>query len=65
VHALEEPGSDARRTVGAEIERALAEDGAEAIVLGCAGMTDLVRHLERSLGAPVLGKPLRRVRFEV
>jgi allantoin racemase len=54
VLALEEPGSDARRMVEAEIERALAEDGAEAIVLGCAGMTDLVRELERSVGAPVL-----------
>ena len=54
VLALEEPGSDARRTIEAEIERALAEDGAEAIVLGCAGMTDLVRELERSVGAPVL-----------
>ena len=39
--ALEEPGSDARRLIEREIERALAEDGAEAIVLGCAGMTEL------------------------
>jgi allantoin racemase len=54
VLALEEPGSDARRMIEAEIKRALAEDGAEAIVLGCAGMTDLVRELERSVGAPVL-----------
>ena len=54
VLALEEPGSDARRMIEAEIKRALAEDGAEAIVLGCAGMTDLVRELERSVGASVL-----------
>jgi allantoin racemase len=54
VLALEEPGSDARRTIQAEIKRALAEDGVEAIVLGCAGMTDLMRELERSVGAPVL-----------
>jgi allantoin racemase len=54
VLALEGPGSDARRMIEAEIKRALAEDGAEAIVLGCAGMTDLVRDLERSVGAPVL-----------
>ena len=45
VLALEEPGSGARRTIEQEIERALAEDGAEAIVLGCAGMTDLARDL--------------------
>ena len=52
--ALEEPGSDARMTIEREIERALAEDGAEAIVLGCAGMTDLARDLERKAGVPVL-----------
>lgn len=54
VLALEEPGSQARRTIQDEIERALAEDGAEAIVLGCAGMTDLARDLEREVGVPVL-----------
>ena len=52
--ALEEPGSDARMTIEREIERALAEDGAEAIVLGCAGMTDLAHDLERKAGVPVL-----------
>ncbi len=51
VLALEEPGSDARRVIEAEIKRALAEDGADAIVLGCAAMTNLVRDLERSVGA--------------
>jgi len=54
VLALEEPGSDALRTIEAEIERALIEDGAQAIVLGCAGMTDLARDLERRAGVPVL-----------
>jgi len=54
VLALEEPGSDARRAIEKEIERALADDGAEAIVLGCAGMTDLARDLERAAGVPVL-----------
>jgi allantoin racemase len=54
VLALEEPGSDACRTIEAEIGRALAEDGAEAIVLGCAGMTDLARSLALKAGAPVL-----------
>jgi len=53
VLALEEPG-DARGLIEAEIVRALAEDGAEAIVLGCAGMTDLARDLEGRVGAPVL-----------
>jgi allantoin racemase len=54
VLALEEPGSNARKTIAAEIARALDEDGAEAIVLGCAGMTDLARDLEQQCGAPVL-----------
>jgi allantoin racemase len=54
VLALEEPGSDACRAIEAEIERAVAEDGAEAIVLGCVGMTDLARDLERKAGVPVL-----------
>ncbi len=54
VLALEEPGSDARRTIAAEIARALRDDGAEAIVLGCAGMTDLARDLERKAGVPVI-----------
>src|SRR5579863_777078 len=45
VLALEEPGSAARKAIERQIERALTEDGAEAIVLGCAGMTDLARDL--------------------
>jgi len=54
VLALEAPGSEARQTIEKEIARALAEDDAEAIVLGCAGMTDLARDLERNVGVPVL-----------
>jgi allantoin racemase len=54
VLALEDPDSGARRLIETEIERALAEDGAEAIVLGCAGMTDLARDLERKSGVPVI-----------
>ena len=54
VLALEEPGSPARDKIRAEIERALTQDGAEAIVLGCAGMTDLARSFEAEFGVPVL-----------
>ncbi len=54
VLALEEEGSSARRAVEYEIFRALAEEKAEAIVLGCAGMTDLARDLEKKAGVPVL-----------
>jgi allantoin racemase len=54
VLALEEEGSAARRAIEDEILRALAEENAEAIVLGCAGMTDLARDLEKKAGVPVL-----------
>ena len=43
VLALEDEASDARARIDAEIARALAEDRAEAIVLGCAGMAKLAR----------------------
>jgi len=54
VLALEDEGSDARSRIEAEIARALDEDGAEAIVLGCAGMADLARALGERFGVPVL-----------
>ena len=37
-----------------EIDRAMAEDGAEAIVLGCAGMADLMACLSNRFGLPVI-----------
>ena len=54
VLALEDPGSDAAARIAAEIERAKAEDRAEAIVLGCAGMADLAARLTAAHGLPVL-----------
>jgi allantoin racemase len=51
---LERPGSDARDRISAEIGRAIAEDRAEAIVLGCAGMTNLADDLALQHGLPVL-----------
>lgn len=51
---LEHPGSDARIRISAEIGRAVAEDRAEAIVLGCAGMADLADALAAEHGLPVL-----------
>ena len=54
VLALEDEGSDARRRIEAEIGRALEDDGAEAIVLGCAGMADLAKALSERFGVPVL-----------
>lgn len=51
---LEEPESDASARIGAEIARAITDDRAEAIVLGCAGMTDLAGRLSADHGVPVL-----------
>ncbi|TCR86050.1 aspartate/glutamate racemase family protein [Rhizobium sp. BK376] len=51
---LENPASGAIGKLRSEIERALSEDGAEAIVLGCAGMTDLARDLQAIYGVPVV-----------
>ena len=51
---LEEPGSDARLKVRDEILRARDEDGCEAVILGCAGMADLVEWLTEECGIPVI-----------
>ncbi len=54
VLALDEPGSPARALIGAEIEAALREDRAEAIVLGCAGMAHFADAMSRQYGVPVI-----------
>jgi len=51
---LERPGSDACRTISAEIATALSDDGVDAIVLGCAGMADLAHQLSVEHGVPVI-----------
>ncbi|WGD29536.1 aspartate/glutamate racemase family protein [Ancylobacter sp. WKF20] len=51
---LEDPASDARARISAEIGRAVVADKAEAIVLGCAGMADLARALADEHGVPVI-----------
>jgi allantoin racemase len=54
VLALEDPASGAREKLSAEIARAKAEEGAEAIVLGCAGMADLAASLALEHELPVI-----------
>jgi allantoin racemase len=54
VLALDDPASGAVARIAAEIERAKAEDGAEVIVLGCAGMADLAARLSAAHGIPVV-----------
>jgi allantoin racemase len=51
---LDDPRSDARRRVAIEIGRALAEDGADTIVLGCAGMADFAAALSAEFEVPVI-----------
>jgi allantoin racemase len=54
VLALEKPNGAARQRISEEIATARREDGAEAIVLGCAGMADLAAHLSDEHGIPVI-----------
>jgi allantoin racemase len=51
---LELPGSNARERIVQACREALAEDGSDVIVLGCAGMTDLCDHIAQTLGVPVV-----------
>jgi allantoin racemase len=48
------PGSRARQRIIEECRQALAVDGADAIVLGCAGMADLAGEIGGAIGAPVI-----------
>ena len=54
VLALEDPASDARNQLRAEVRRALDEDGGESVVLGCADTVDLARSLCEELAGPVV-----------
>jgi allantoin racemase len=63
VLALEDPSSGARAKISAEIERAKAEDGAEAIVLGCAGMAELAASLTAQHSIPVIDGVAAAVRL--
>jgi allantoin racemase len=60
---LEVEGSEARRIVTEECRRALYEDGAGAIVLGCAGMADLAAEISEEIGAPVIDGVACAVKF--
>ena len=51
---LDDPASNALQCITAMCRRALQDDGAEALVLGCAGMANMARTLSSELGVPVL-----------
>ena len=46
-----------------ECKRAVAEDGAGAIVLGCAGMADLTAEVQKAIGVPVIDGVAAAVKF--
>ncbi len=60
---LEKPGSNARALILSECEKAIREDKAGAIVLGCAGMADLNRYLAERLGVPIVDGVAAAVKF--
>ncbi len=45
---------DARMIVRDAIRRAVASDGSDAVILGCAGMADLTEWLSEDVGVPVI-----------
>ncbi|MCW5715909.1 MAG: aspartate/glutamate racemase family protein [Bauldia sp.] len=51
---LEHGGPEPREKLLREVERARDEDGAEVVVLGCAGMTDLVNWVAEQAGIQVI-----------
>ena len=54
VLALEDPASNARNRISDMIACAIREDGADGIVLGCAGMANLAGDLSAAHGLPVI-----------
>lgn len=51
---LEKQETAALQQIGNECKYSIESDGAEAIVLGCAGMTDLAQQLSVEFGLPVI-----------
>ncbi|MBO6858872.1 MULTISPECIES: aspartate/glutamate racemase family protein [Roseibium] len=60
---LENPESDARHKIEAEIQAALRLDGIGAIALGCAGMADLAADLTAQFKVPVIDGVASAVRL--
>ena len=60
---LEDESGNARRAIADECRRAVEEDLAGAIVLGCAGMTDFAREISEEIGVPVVDGVPAAVKF--
>jgi allantoin racemase len=60
IHACEIPvleletDPDALKVITEACRHAVIEDGSDAVVLGCAGMADLCRHISDEIGVPVV-----------
>jgi allantoin racemase len=54
IPVLELEGEGGEAKIGAEIARALADDGADCIVLGCAGMAGMAERLSAQYRVPVV-----------
>ena len=54
VLALEESEQATKALIEQAAKKAIQEDGAEVICLGCAGMSGLDKHMEERLGVPVV-----------
>jgi allantoin racemase len=54
VLSLEKDGAAAEERIANEIEQALAADGADCIVLGCAGMADMAGRFSQRFQVPVV-----------
>jgi allantoin racemase len=63
IPVLELDSSDARGLIGKACAEALATDGCDSIVLGCAGMTGLAGDLRAQLGVPVIDGVAAAVRL--
>lgn len=63
VLALEEDPARAEALIAAEITAARAQDGAEAVVLGCAGMAEMCERLAAQTGVPVIDGVTAAVRL--
>jgi allantoin racemase len=60
---LEGAESGVSEQIAAEIARAIAEDGCQAVVLGCAGMADLAARMTERFGLPVIDGVTTAVAF--
>jgi len=60
---LEEGDPETLHKIRSEIRSAIAQDSAEAIVLGCAGMVDLISQLSEEFGLPVIDGVTAGVNF--